>query len=158
MTSNEEELWHKVCENCGIEKSVTTQWLNKIREKYDNESERVYHNSQILRSKCEHIVEVDEAGDIALADALVFAIFFQYYFFDVKSDCGDRNREAFRSFCAEANVTDVSLLRIYEIQTMRVAIELSNFSLFSISIASKGKTRSDRVTIARRPEYKCRWY
>lgn len=87
---------------------MADHWLNRILRKYDTESQRSYHNSQILRTKCELILELDALQHVKSIDSLVFAIFFQYYEFDVKSNCSDKNCDAFRQFCKEANVEDVS--------------------------------------------------
>lgn len=109
MCSIEKEVWARACRNCGIEETVCNRWLEKILAKYDSEPERIYHNSQILRSKCEQILELDAENQIPLSNSLAFAVFFQYYHFNVKSDCGDQNRDAFRSFCSEACLGDVSI-------------------------------------------------
>lgn len=108
MASKEIELWNRTCENCKIPASVADRWLNRILQKYDTEIQRNYHNSQILRTKCELILEMVALDRIKSVDALVLAIFFQYYEFDVKSNCSDKNCDAFRQFCDEANVDDVS--------------------------------------------------
>lgn len=108
MSSKEIELWNRTCENCKIPPSIAEHWLNRIRQKYDTESERSYHNSQILRTKSKLILELDALNQVKSIAALVFAIFFQYYEFDVKSNCSDINCNAFRLFCNEANVDDVS--------------------------------------------------
>lgn len=108
MASKEIELWNRTCENCKIPPSVADHWLNRILQKYDTESQRSYHNSQILRTKSELILELDALSKLEPFDSLVFAIFFQYYEFDVKSNCSDKNCDAFRQFCDEANVDDVS--------------------------------------------------
>lgn len=108
MSAKEIELWNRACENCKIPSSVAEHWLNRILQKYDTEIQRSYHNSQILRTKSELIHELHALNQIKSIAVLVFAIFFQYYEFDVKSNCSDINCEAFRMFCNEANVDDVS--------------------------------------------------
>lgn len=111
MASKEIELWNRACEKCKIPSAVANYWLNRILQKYDTESQRCYHNSQILRSKSELIAELDATTPLESIDILVFAMFFQYFEFDVKSNCCEKNCDAFRQFCDEANVTDVSTPR-----------------------------------------------
>lgn len=108
MASKEIDLWNRMCEKRKISPSIAHHWLNRILQKYDTESHRSYHTSQILRTKCELIHELDALNQIKSIDSLAFAIFFQYYEFDVKSNCSDKNGDAFRQFYTEANVDDVS--------------------------------------------------
>lgn len=110
MSSKEIDLWNRTCANRNIPNSIADHWLNKILQKYDTEIQRSYHNSQILRTKCELIQELHALNHIKSIDCLVFAIFFQYYEFDVKSNCSDKNGDAFRQFYNQTNVDDVSTI------------------------------------------------
>lgn len=109
MTTKDIELWHKTCENCKISKSIADQWLNTIYNKYNTEPQRTYHNSKILCKKCEFLSTLSDLKQIEIKNYLVFAIFFQYFYFDVKSDSCKTNCDAFRLFYSEANINDVSL-------------------------------------------------
>lgn len=104
MCSNERELWSRACRECGIDDETANSWLTKILNKYDTESERIHHNSKILRKKCDQIIELNANNSVSFSSALIFAIFFQYYHFNVKSACDDLNRNAFRSFCTEVKL------------------------------------------------------
>lgn len=103
MCSNERELWSRACHECSIDDAIASRWLKNILDKYDSEAERIHHNSKILQIKSDQIIELN-----SFSSALIFAIFFQYYHFNVNSDCGELNRNAFRLFCTEANWKNVS--------------------------------------------------
>lgn len=108
MCPKVKELWSSVCRSCNVDECIASKWFDNVISKYDSEPDRVYHNSRILRSKCAEIHELDASKRIPISNALVFAIFFQYYHFNVQSSSADLNCQAFLSFCAEANLDDVS--------------------------------------------------
>lgn len=147
MSSEEIELWNQACENCKIPSYIAEHWLNRILQKYDTESQRSYHNSQILRTKSELILELNALNQVKSIAALVFAIFFQYYEFDVKSNCSDINCNAFRLFCNESNVDDVSTIQLKKKLNGILNDEKRKYFLHIFS--REGESTRNGVTITR---------
>lgn len=100
--------WSKACENCKIPLDVANRWLKTIDVKYGTEEHRFYHNIRMLDEKCEFLLSFGPA--IVYSDCLIFAIFFQYYNFDWKSESSGikSNCTAFQEFYNEAAIQDVS--------------------------------------------------
>lgn len=98
------EHWDTVCQTLGIPIPVSTIWFEKLATNY-NQSNRYYHNTNILKCKLDAL---KDHGYQPIQSHLIFAIFFQYYQFDVKRNCCTENCEAFRSFCRDAALDDVS--------------------------------------------------
>lgn len=105
--------WLKACENCKIPKNVADQWLKSIQQKYNSESHRIYHNRNILEMKFGFLSSL--GSTITISDYLIFAIVFQYFHFDLKSESNVANCEAFEHFYNESGVNDVSYLSFYRI-------------------------------------------
>lgn len=103
-----DKFWFQACENQKIPHDTANRWLHTIQTKYNTESHRIYHNPNVLRKKLDFLNVIEESIDYS--DYLVFAIVFQYYHFDLKSDCCDNNITAFREFCADAHINTVSSL------------------------------------------------
>lgn len=101
------ELWFEVCGKQKIPQETAKRWLDTIETKYNRESHRFYHNANILNQKCDFIRSLDSSA-IGIPDYLIFAIVFQYFHYDTKSECSEKNRNVFREFCTEAGIDDVS--------------------------------------------------
>lgn len=107
------EYWDTVCQRIGVPISVATIWYEKLAANY-NEKTRYYHNEQVLLQKfnfLKHnvIANSSDNGDVMLRSHLMFAIFFQYYHFDVKRNCCTENCQEFRNFYnQDAALNDVS--------------------------------------------------
>lgn len=101
-----EKLWFKSCENQKIPLESAELWLNKIQTKYNTEAHRIYHNLNILNKKCDFLLSF--GSSVEFSDYLVFAIVFQYYNFDLKTDSLELNCTAFRDFCNKSGVDNVS--------------------------------------------------
>lgn len=95
-----EAVWNRVCEGAGVSSAVAERWLLQIREKYSGPT-RFYHNLELLDKKAEFL------GDDQ-PNHLVFAVVFQYFEFDARTNCTETNCKAFRQFCDEAALGDVS--------------------------------------------------
>lgn len=104
--SSFEKLWYQSNENQKIPPDIAKRWLNLIQTKYNTEPHRIYHNLNVLNKKCEFLLSIESS--IQLSDCLIFALVFQYYHFDLKSDCSERNCTAFREFITEAAIDNVS--------------------------------------------------
>lgn len=102
-----QDSWTKACVHCKIPHDIAERWLNVIRTKYNTESHRFYHNSNILNEKCKFLLSLDSS--VQFSDYLIFALAFQYYHFDLKSDCCELNCTAFRQFFEETGIDDVSI-------------------------------------------------
>lgn len=111
--SSFEIFWLKSCANQRIPSEYAEKWLKSIQTKYNTESSRIYHNSNVLIKKCDFLDSLCASNSIAkFDDYLIFAIAFQYYHFDLKTDYVDRNCIAFREMCDDASVSDVSWIVI----------------------------------------------
>lgn len=103
------EFWLKACENRKIPLEIAKRWLQTIQTKYNTEPHRFYHNVNILEKKCDFLFSLGASVPI-YSDYLIFAIFFQYFQFDLKSESGDDNCKAFQEFYNATGVNDVSPL------------------------------------------------
>lgn len=106
--SSFENFWIKSCDNQKIPPELAKKWLKSIQTKYNTESNRIYHNFNVLTKKCDFLDSLNAIGLVNFSDYLIFAIAFQYYHFDLKTDCSESNCNGFRELCNEAAVSDVS--------------------------------------------------
>lgn len=91
-------LWHRVCDNLNISRSIADEWLENIQTRYDGEAQRFFHNSDLLELKSDFILTDDVGKTIDYSNGILIAIPFQYYHFDAKSDCCDESLSAFKEF------------------------------------------------------------
>lgn len=111
--SNFEKFWLKSCDNQKIPCEIAKNWLKSIETKYNTESNRIYHNFNVLIKKCDFLDLLCTNDSIkTFGDSLIFGIAFQYYHFDLKTDDSERNCIAFRQLCTDASINDVSLKSI----------------------------------------------
>ncbi|XP_031620952.1 uncharacterized protein LOC116339297 [Contarinia nasturtii] len=103
-----EEIWNQSCENQNIPQELAKTWLNNVKTKYSTESHRIYHNLNVLNKKCDLLRAFGQS--VQYSDYLAFAIVFQYYNFDLKTDCSGTNCAAFREFYNAANIDNIKLL------------------------------------------------
>lgn len=101
-----EKLWFQSCENQKIPTEIAKTWLTQIQTKYTTETHRFYHNLNVLNKKCDFLLSIGSA--VEFSDYLVFAIIFQYYNFDLKTDCIEINCTTFREFLNAADTDNVS--------------------------------------------------
>lgn len=100
--------WDTVCQTLAIPIPVATIWFEKLATNY-TQSNRYYHNANLLTCKLAYLNDhVMANGCQSIQSHLIFAIFFQYYQFDVKRNCCAENCDAFRGFCRDAALNDVS--------------------------------------------------
>lgn len=104
-----EKVWHESCENQKIPPETAKTWWNNIQTKYNTESHRIYHNLNILNRKFEFLLSL--GSSVHFDDYLVFAIAFQYYQFDLNTDCSASNCTAFREFYTASGVDNVSVIK-----------------------------------------------
>lgn len=96
-----EDIWLRACQNLQIPDNVAQIWFVRIRDKLSNSSGRFYHNwKELLIKKKDYLTDVNAN--------IVLAIFFQYYEFDGKRNCVEKNCLAFEEFCTEAGFANVS--------------------------------------------------
>lgn len=106
MTNKSKILWQEYCQKIGVPVALTEKWFQTIQNKYDTEPQRAFHKSNVLELKSDFILS--NAKQINTSVHLTFAIFFQYFHFDVKSDCCEKNCDEFKKFFNEAGLNDVS--------------------------------------------------
>lgn len=107
-SSSLHELWSKACDNEKINREISKRWLDTVETKYNTESHRFYHNANILYKKCDFLQSINSTS-VKISDYLIFATVFQYFHFDLKSECSEKNRDTFRQFYKEAGIDDVSI-------------------------------------------------
>lgn len=100
------KLWLENCEKAGVPVAITEKWFEIVLNKYNTEVQRSFHNSNILELKSAFILNA--SNQIQSSVDLNFAIFFQYFHFDVKCDCFEKNCDEFKRFYDEAHLNDVS--------------------------------------------------
>lgn len=109
------EHWDTVCQKNYIPISIATIWYDKLAINY-KQNTRYYHNEQVLEQKFnflkQNVIANGDNGDGMLRSHLIFAIFFQYYKFDVKRNCATENCDAFRYFYNQAALNDVSICSV----------------------------------------------
>lgn len=104
MGGNWHSLWQRVCDGVGVPAGVANEWLQKIQTRYDTEPQRFFHNSGLLELKCDGIALLDDGKGTAVPNQIILAFVFQYFHFDVKSDCSEKNAEAFAEFVNAAGI------------------------------------------------------
>lgn len=103
----ERDLWNNACRLANVPDDLATLWFEKIIAKY-TETWRHYHNEKMLKFKLNFVSQSDGGDNIQ--SSLIFAIFFQYYNYDVRIDCSEQNCSEFRKFFNESGGKDVSVL------------------------------------------------
>lgn len=98
------ELFTSICEKYKVDSETSSKWLTAIERQYSSDN-RHFHNIELIEKKLNLVREI--AGDGA-NDALVIAIIFQYFHYDVKSDLKKENCDEFRRFIDQAGIKDVS--------------------------------------------------
>lgn len=106
MTTPFETVWHRTCDNLEIDQSIVNEWLAKIRCKYESELQRVYHNYDLLQFKANFILSNETGRALNVSNAVILAMAFQYFNFDVKSDCNEQNLNVFKEFAKAALLDD----------------------------------------------------
>ncbi|XP_053687306.1 uncharacterized protein LOC128736836 [Sabethes cyaneus] len=114
-----ESIWQNITTALEIPSEVADKWLAKLKQQYNSQSNRHYHNEeQMIHRKAKHL-----AG---ASICVQLACLFQYYHFDAGKDCVEENCGALKEFFAEAKLENKSL----ENNTLRllgdVAVESSD--------------------------------
>ena len=99
------ELFILHCNNRQIPSKISLEWLESMKQQYSSDN-RHFHNVALIEKKLTLAKEI--AGDDGFNDALVFAILFQYFNYDVKRDLKKENCDEFRLFVEQAGIKDVS--------------------------------------------------
>lgn len=95
-----EVIWKKVSDQLNLDTTASQIWLEKLKERY-NDSTRHYHTeSEMLKSKLEHLNDQKAA--------VILAVLFQYNEYDSKSNSIEANCLAFNHFCKDTALKDVS--------------------------------------------------
>lgn len=95
-----EAYWQRACDQTAIPLDISTKWFQQIITRHDD-TMRYYHNGNLLMFKISLV-------DASVASHLVFAIFFQYYEFDVRDFGYVENCDAFNKFYIESGIDNVS--------------------------------------------------
>lgn len=93
-------LFKSACNDYKVPPTVIDKWLDKLKEKY-GESHRYYHNEENMFSRKIHFLQNS-------SNYVIFATIFQYYEFDSKKNCVEKNCDAFKEFIQDAGINDVS--------------------------------------------------
>lgn len=102
-----EEIWMNACRKVEISDDIAHTWYEKIRLKMVQGSGRLYHNwDELLLRKKDYLGEISSTSS-----TLVFAVFFQYFEFDGKRNCVEKNCQAFDEFCVDAGLKDENTIR-----------------------------------------------
>lgn len=96
-----EEHWMRACEDNSVPLEVANKWHNLIMNRHHDYNLRHYHNDKLLIFKI-NLLEPNAASH------LIFAIFFQYYEFDVRDFGYAENCDAFKKFYIESGINNVS--------------------------------------------------
>ncbi|XP_055836812.1 uncharacterized protein LOC129905365 [Episyrphus balteatus] len=103
-----EEIWMNACRKLEISDDIARTWYEKIRRKMVQGSGRFYHNwDELLLRKKDYLDEMSSPSA-----TILFAVFFQYYEFDGKRNCVEKNCEAFQEFCSEAGLKDENIIKL----------------------------------------------
>lgn len=104
-----DETWMNACRKLEISDDIARTWYEKIRRKMAQGSGRLYHNwDELLVRKNDYICKELTAP----SSTIVFAVYFQYYEFDGKRNCVEKNCEAFEEFCSDAGLKDESTIKL----------------------------------------------
>lgn len=98
-----QDTWARACTDFGIPTDVATKWFDKLQQSYSPSTSRFYHNWNMLTFKVKLLGTV-----FPFPSRLTFAVFFQYFEYDVRQDSSEMNSTAFKTFYAEAGIDDVS--------------------------------------------------
>lgn len=98
-----EDCWNRACEQVSVPTEVSKSWYQLIIHRYRDYNSRHYHNDKLLTFKI-NLLEPN------VASHLVFAIFFQYYEFDVRDFGYAENCDAFNKFYIDTGINDQKLL------------------------------------------------
>lgn len=96
-----EDFWNRACEQSAVPIEVASKWYQVIMSRYRDYNARHYHNDKLLLFKIKLL-------EPTVASHLVFAIFFQYFEFDVRDFGYVENCDTFRKFFVESGLDDVS--------------------------------------------------
>lgn len=108
--SSFEKLWFQSCVYEKILMETANAWFKRIQTKYSTESHRFYHNLNVINKKCDFLLSL--RSDVQYSDYLVFAIVFQYFNFDLTTDCTESNITAFRDFYNSTGIDNVSCVHL----------------------------------------------
>lgn len=103
------DTWARACAVFGIPSDVATKWFNTLQKSYSPSGSRFYHNWNMLTFKVNLVGTVDP-----FPSRLIFAVFFQYFEYDVRQDSSEMNSGAFKRFYVEAGIDNVSRTLISE--------------------------------------------
>lgn len=136
------ELFISICDNYKIPAETSSAWLDNIKQHYSAEK-RHFHNIELIEKKLNLVREI--IGDDGSKDALVLAIIFQYFHYDVKRDLKKENCDEFRLFIDQAGIKDVSwnLLQFYHL-LVRFWDNFRKFSWLMCSRCFRTKQRKHR--------------
>jgi hypothetical protein len=98
------DLFISTCAKHDVPSKTTNEWMADFQRRFQDEN-RHFHNVALVERKLKLAEEI--AGD-EFNDALVFAIFFQYFHYDVKRDMKKENCDGFRLFIEQAGIKNVS--------------------------------------------------
>lgn len=99
-----QDVWTQICTQNGIPIEVANKWLDNLQINY---ASRSYHNWNMLEFKRITLLGVTDERQQPPNDRLTFAMFFQYFEFNVRQDCVAKNQQAFRDFIGEADIKSV---------------------------------------------------
>lgn len=99
-----QDVWTQICTQNGIPIEVANKWLDILQANY---ASRSYHNWNMLEFKRITLMGVTDERQQPPNDRLTFAMFFQYFEFNVRQDCVAKNQQAFRDFFGEADIKSV---------------------------------------------------
>lgn len=102
-----QSAWDRSCTAAGIPSAVADKWFDLLSVAYRPSVARSYHNIRMLERKFELLEQIDAGA--AITEALVLAVCFQYYTYDVRHECGEQNVLSVREFFVDAHVENVSL-------------------------------------------------
>jgi predicted metal-dependent HD superfamily phosphohydrolase len=95
------EHFQSVCKSLNVD-SGSHDWIFKVEAQY-SETNRYYHNLQMLDKKMELIEEL-----CVKSNAIILASIFQYFHFDAKRDKREENCDEFKLFVDQVGIKDVS--------------------------------------------------
>lgn len=94
-----DKIWLSTCNKLNVSDDIATRWLSKLQSKMSTETTRFYHNwNELLERKAKFLSDINQY--------VIIAVYFQYYEFDVKRNCVEKNCETFLEFCKDAHIED----------------------------------------------------
>lgn len=97
-----EDIWKKVTDELSLDATASQIWLEKLKERYNDPTRHYHTENEMLKSKLSHLS--DQKASVVLA------VLFQYYEYDSKSNSIEVNCSAFKQFCTDTALNDVSHL------------------------------------------------